>query len=40
MSSTVVASLTQMMESLPAAAQARVTDQLREFILDLQDELQ
>lgn len=40
MPSTAIATVTQMMESLPEEAQTRVVDQLREFILDLQDERQ
>ena len=32
--------VTKMMESLPDATQERVTEHLREYILDLQDEMQ
>ncbi|NCO39406.1 MAG: hypothetical protein COZ06_11725 [Armatimonadetes bacterium CG_4_10_14_3_um_filter_66_18] len=40
MSSAAIATVTQMMETLPEETQTRVVQQLREFILDLQDERQ
>ena len=39
MSSTAIATLTKMIESLPEPAQARVVEHLREYLEDLQDEL-
>lgn len=40
MSSTAIATVTKMMESLPETAQDQVVEHLREYIEDLQDELQ
>ena len=40
MSSAAIATVIQMMESLPETAQDRVVEHLREYIADLQDELQ
>jgi hypothetical protein len=40
MSSNAIATLVTMMESLPIDAQDRVVEHLREYIDDLQDELQ
>ncbi|GBD09650.1 hypothetical protein HRbin22_01908 [Candidatus Thermoflexus japonica] len=40
MPSTAIATLEKMLESLPEEAQERVVEHLREYILDLQDELQ
>jgi hypothetical protein len=40
MSSTVIATVVKMMETLPEPVQARVADHLREYIEDLRDELQ
>ena len=40
MSSTVIATVVKMMESLPDPVQNRVADHLREYIEDLRDELQ
>ena len=34
-----IATVTQMLESLPDNAQEKVIEQLREYILDLQDEI-
>jgi len=39
MSSTAIATMTRMMESLPEPAQNQVVDQLREYVADLQDNL-
>lgn len=39
MSSTAIATVIKMMESLPEDAQNRVAEHLREYILDLEDEL-
>lgn len=39
MSSTVIATVEKMLESLPEEAQERVVEHLREYILDLQDEI-
>ena len=39
MSSTAIATVTKMMESLPEAAQDQVTEHLREYLQDLQDEV-
>lgn len=38
MSSTAVATMIKMMESLPETAQNQVVDHLREYMLELQDE--
>ena len=35
-----IATVEKMLESLPAEAQERVVEHLREYVLDLQDELQ
>jgi hypothetical protein len=40
MSSEAIATLEKMLESLPEEVQERVVEHLREYILDLQDELQ
>jgi hypothetical protein len=40
MSSTVIATVVKMMETLPEPVQDRVADHLREYIEDLRDELQ
>ena len=40
MSSTAVATVTKMLESLPESAQAQVVEHLREYIEDLRDELE
>jgi len=40
MASTAIATVEKMLESLPEEAQERVMEHLREYILDLQDELQ
>ena len=40
MSSTAIATVTKMMESLPKPAQDQVVEHLREYLEDLQDELQ
>ncbi len=40
MSSTAVATVEKMIESLPEPAQAQVVEHLREYLQDLQDELQ
>ncbi|MGI8906550.1 MAG: hypothetical protein ACR2IE_08680 [Candidatus Sumerlaeaceae bacterium] len=40
MSSSAVATVTKILESLPESAQERVADHLREYIEDLRDELQ
>jgi len=40
MSSTAIATVTKMMESLPESAQDQVVEHLREYLEDLQDELQ
>ena len=40
MSSTAIATLTKMLESLPDAAQDQVVEHLREYLEDLQDEHQ
>ncbi|MFQ6014885.1 MAG: hypothetical protein ACE5NP_05535 [Anaerolineae bacterium] len=40
MSSTAIATVTRMMESLPESMQGQVVEHLREYIADLQDELQ
>lgn len=40
MSSTAIATVEKMLESLPEEMQERVVEHLREYILDLQDELQ
>ncbi|MBE9166794.1 hypothetical protein IQ238_04345 [Pleurocapsales cyanobacterium LEGE 06147] len=40
MSSTVITTVVQMMESLPIEVQERVLEHLREYIDDLQDEIQ
>ncbi len=40
MSSTAIATVEKMLESLPEEVQERVVEHLREYILDLQDELQ
>jgi hypothetical protein len=40
MSSAAIATVTKMMESLPEPAQAQVVEHLREYLEDLQDELQ
>jgi gamma-glutamyl:cysteine ligase YbdK (ATP-grasp superfamily) len=40
MSSTAIATVTKMMESLPETAQDQVVEHLREYLEDLQDELQ
>jgi hypothetical protein len=40
MSSTAIATVTKMMESLPEPAQVQVVEHLREYLEDLQDELQ
>ena len=40
MSSTMIATVTKMMESLPETVQERVAEHLREYILDLEDDLQ
>lgn len=39
MSSTTIATITQMIEPLPEAVQERIVEHLREYILELQDEL-
>ena len=39
MPSTAIATVEKMLESLPEEAQERVVEHLREYILDLQDEL-
>ena len=40
MSSTAIATVIKMMESLPETAQDQVVEHLREYLEDLQDELQ
>ncbi len=40
MSSTAIATVGKILESLPGEAQGQVTEHSREYILDLQDELQ
>jgi len=40
MTSTAIATVVKMMESLPETTQDRVVEHLREYIEDLQDELQ
>jgi len=40
MPSTTIATVEKMLESLPEEVQERVVEHLREYILDLQDELQ
>ena len=40
MTSTAIATVEKMLESLPEEMQERVVEHLREYILDLQDELQ
>ena len=40
MASTAIATVEKMLESLPEEVQERVVEHLREYILDLQDELQ
>ena len=40
MPSTAIATVEKMLESLPEEVQERVVEHLREYILDLQDELQ
>ncbi|HEX30140.1 TPA: hypothetical protein ENG04_08680 [Candidatus Poribacteria bacterium] len=40
MPSTAIATVEKMLESLPEEMQERVVEHLREYILDLQDELQ
>jgi hypothetical protein len=40
MSSTAIATLIKMLESLPEARQDQVVEHLREYLADLQDELQ
>jgi hypothetical protein len=40
MSSTAIATITKMLESLPEPAQDQVVEHLREYLEDLQDELQ
>ena len=40
MSSTAIATVVKMMESLPGPVQDQVVDHLREYLADLQDELQ
>ena len=40
MSSTAIATVTKIMESLPETAQDRVVEHLREYLEDLRDELQ
>ena len=40
MSSAAIATVIRMMESLPETAQERVVEHLRDYIADLQDELQ
>jgi hypothetical protein len=40
MSSTAIATVIKMMESLPEKAQDQVVEHLREYLADLQDELQ
>ncbi len=40
MPSTTIATVEKMLESLPEEMQERVVEHLREYILDLQDELQ
>ena len=40
MSSATIATVMKMMESLPESAQQQVAERLREYIADLQDELQ
>jgi hypothetical protein len=40
MSSTAIATVEKMLESLPEEVQERVVEHLREHILDLQDEMQ
>lgn len=40
MSSEAIATVVRMMESLPEGAQERVAEHLRDYIQDLQDELQ
>ncbi len=40
MSTTAIATITKMLESLPEPAQDRVLEHLREYLEDLQDELQ
>jgi len=39
MSSTTIATVEKMLESLPEEAQERVVEHLREYVLELQDEL-
>jgi hypothetical protein len=40
MSSTAIATVTKMLESLPETAQAQVVEHLRDYIEDLRDELE
>ncbi|MGQ9681506.1 MAG: hypothetical protein ACUVX9_03100 [Anaerolineae bacterium] len=40
MSSTAIATVVKMMESLPGPVQDQVVDHLREYLADLQDEMQ
>jgi hypothetical protein len=40
MSSTAIATMTKMMESLPEPVQDQIVEHLREYLEDLQDELQ
>jgi hypothetical protein len=40
MSSTAIATVTKMLESLPETAQVQVVEHLREYIEDLRDELE
>lgn len=40
MSSTAIATIVKMLESLPEPAQERVVEHLREYLADLQDELE
>ena len=40
MSSTAIATVTKMMESLPEPTQEQVVEHMREYLEDLQDELQ
>ena len=40
MSSTVIITMTKMLEALPESAQEQVAEHLREYLEDLQDELQ
>ncbi|MBI5652684.1 MAG: hypothetical protein HZC40_19900 [Chloroflexi bacterium] len=40
MASATIATVIQMMETLPEAAQEQVVEHLREYLLDLQDEME